>query len=220
MLPMKQAILFDNDGTLSDSVPICQEATNQVLTARGFLPVSLAQISAGMRLETPLRMMEHAGIDDIALGRIMSDEYYIQAQPLAEKTKIFPGIAEMLEQLIDAGFKLGIVSNNSTTFIQRVLERNKISRFFSVLIGDDNADEIKPLPGGLLQACRILGVKPEDAVYVGDGPSDVKAAASASIRSIGACWDSFAREKIRQMGFDRLVETPADVFSSVSTLSS
>ena len=216
---MKQAILFDNDGTLSDSVPICQEATNQVLTDLGFSPVTLIQISAGMRLETPLRMMEHAGIDDIALGRIMSDEYYLHAQPLAEKTKIFPGIAEMLEQLVDAGFKLGIVSNNRTSFISRVLEANGITCLFSVVIGDDNAEEIKPLPGGLLQACRILEVKPEDAVYVGDGPSDVKAAAAASIRSIGACWDSFAREKIRHMGFDRLVETPADVFSSVYTLS-
>jgi len=61
---MKKVILFDNDGTLSDSVPTVIEATNAALQSRGYSPISGERIIDGMRISTPQRMLHHIGSDN------------------------------------------------------------------------------------------------------------------------------------------------------------
>lgn len=208
---MIRLILFDNDGTLSDSVPTCRDATNVALAEAGLKPVSMMDIAKGMRLETVLRMMEHAGTEDRRLGEKLSASFYDHWEAISDETLLFPGIPELLETLADSGISMGIVSNNRSDVVTRVMSSGGIVKHFPVIIGEDNAEETKPGPGGLLQACRLCGFPPEETVYVGDGPSDSLAARAAGIISIGVCWNTHDVADISSMGFDRLIDKPSEL---------
>lgn len=208
---MIKLLLFDNDGTLSDSVPRCQQATNYALAEAGFPGVSTAETAEGMRLETVLRMMSHAGSDDRDLGRQLAASYHRHSSPLVDETLLFPGISEMLESLSVSGYAMGIVSNNLSNTVERVLRANNVISHFPVIIGEDNADETKPRPEGLLQACRLCGYGAEVSVYVGDGPSDALAARAAGVISVGVRWNTHDPIDVSAMGFDYLIDSPGEL---------
>lgn len=74
-----------------------------------------------------------------------------------------------------------------------------------VALGADEVPKAKPHPDGLLQCCTALGVQPTAAVYVGDSPSDGKAASAAGMRSIGVLWGANGREAL-EGNFDVIAE--------------
>ena len=63
-----------------------------------------------------------------------------------------------------------------------------------VALGADEVPKAKPAADGLLQCCEKLGVKAGDAVYIGDSPSDGRAARAAGMRSIGVTWGANSRD--------------------------
>ena len=94
-----------------------------------------------------------------------------------------------------------------------VLSQNQIRSFFSLIVGEDNAEETKPGPGGLLQACRLLDVKPVNSLYVGDSLSDSVAAEAAGMPSIGVKWNHHDKVDIDTLGFTFTVNTPDEILS-------
>lgn len=218
MAAMIKLVLLDNDGTLSDSVPRCQQATNYALAEAGFPGVSTAETAEGMRLETVLRMMSHAGSEDTDLGRRLGASYHRYSSPLVDETLLFPGIQEMLQSLSAAGYAMGIVSNNLSNTVERVLRANNVISHFPVIVGEDNAEETKPRPEGLLQACRLCGFSVEETVYVGDGPSDALAARAAGIISVGVTWNTHDPADVGAMGFDYLIDSPGELKSLLGRL--
>ncbi|MCK5737065.1 MAG: HAD hydrolase-like protein, partial [Spirochaetaceae bacterium] len=135
---MIKAILFDNDGTLSDSVTAVIEATNKVLTTRGFTPCSDEEIIDGMRVKTSERMLMHARAErnDENLGTALANDYYTAFFSIIGIVKLFDGITGCLESLLAQGFIMGIVSNNATDIVETVLTQNRIRSYFSIIIGE------------------------------------------------------------------------------------
>ncbi len=208
---MKKVILFDNDGTLSDSVPTVIEATNAALQSRGYSPISGERIIDGMRISTPQRMLHHIGSDDMELGASLAEDFYREFIMDLGHIKLFEGIREVLGVLIDNEFILGVVSNNLSHVVDTVLTENGVRPLFSLIIGEDNAEETKPGPGGLLQACRRLKVSPDECVYVGDSLSDSLAAEAAGVTSIGIKWNHHDEADIDSLGFTYTVDTPSEI---------
>ena len=209
----KRVILFDNDGTLSDSVTTVIEATNMVLAARGYSPSPDEEIIDGMRIKTTLRMLNHVGNSDENLGTSLANDYYAAFFSIIGRIELFEGVAACLKTFIDRSYVLGIVSNNASDIVDTVLSQNQIRSFFSLIVGEDNAEETKPGPGGLLQACRLLDVKPENSLYVGDSLSDSVAAEAAGMPSIGIKWNHHDTVDIDTLGFTFTVDTPDEILS-------
>ena len=74
-----------------------------------------------------------------------------------------------------------------------------------IALGADEVPKAKPQPDGLLLCCEKLSVRPEDSVYVGDSPSDGKAARAAGMRSVGVLWGANDETALRD-SFDTLAE--------------
>ena len=110
---------------------------------------------------------------------------------------------------------MGIVSNNISFVVDRVLRGNNIRHYFSVLIGEDNAEQTKPGPGGLLQACRIMGVDPDTCVYVGDSLSDCDSAAAAGMKSIGVTWNEHDPVDVRTLGFTTTIDSMDELLPAI-----
>ncbi|MDF1566890.1 MAG: HAD hydrolase-like protein [Spirochaetaceae bacterium] len=89
MISSKTVILFDNDGTLTDSIPAVARATNAALLSHGFSEVSIEEVADGMRYETVRRMACHARITDDVLALTLSRDFYQQLEKAVESVRLF-----------------------------------------------------------------------------------------------------------------------------------
>lgn len=210
-----KAVLFDNDGTLSNSVPIIIQATNNALRIAGYGNAPDEEIIDGMRIKTVMRMMNHLKTDDVRLGELLADGFYTQMDLLIDDIPPFPGVQDGLQELKDKGYPMGLVSNNMCFVLERVLTRNNMRDYFSIIVGEDNAEETKPGPGGLLQACRAMKMAPEDCVYVGDSLSDSASAAAAGMKSIGVTWNTYDSVDVRTLGFSETINNARELLPTI-----
>ena len=106
--------------------------------------------------------------------------YTEKAGPLqVQVTKLFPGAAELLAALKEAGIPAGVVSTKRTDTLTAVLEARGVRQSLVSITGGDKVDRPKPDPQGLLAALAELGLKPEEVLYCGDTLIDAQTAQRA-----------------------------------------
>ena len=196
--PAQCGVLWDVDGTLADSEILGFDATNEVLKANGVAAVTLADYKIGCRYTTPERFNYHLGMptgadDGARLGQLFDDMY---VQLVSKKTAgLFDGIERLLRSLALNGHPQGALSNACGAYVRAVVDANELSEvpgqrlgLFKVALGADEVPAAKPAGDGLLKCCEAMQCVPAMSVYVGDSPSDGKAARAAGLKSIGVLW--------------------------------
>jgi pyrophosphatase PpaX len=186
-------VLFDFDGTLVDSIEAARATTSEVIATVGVAGLTLAELLYAMRFDTYNRMSHHTGITDPEVLTRLSRTFYERLIEHPERVHPREDAIRVCRDLADRGIKLGIVSNNRSDMIQRVLSYHtrrwpNLADLFPLIIGEDTVDPPKPDPKGLRLAMKRFGVEETQTVYVGDGPSDAIAAKRAGVRSIGVGW--------------------------------
>ncbi len=213
-----QAIVFDHDGTLMDTLDVVVQASNAVLAAEGLPQHDRATIVAGMVLPTPERMGALAASVDSAHMRAMGRAFEAQALRLAHQAKPYPGVAELLVHLRALDIPMAVVSNSAQAFLACALGAAGLREAFQFVLGSDDMARPKPDPGGLLKVLRQLGCPPQRAVYVGDSLTDLRTARNAGAMGIGVTWGAHPREELAVLGFDALIDHPAALPGTVSDL--
>ena len=183
-----RAVLFDFDGTLADTAPDLAAAVNRMRVEQGLQPLPIERLrpfaSAGAR------GLVHAAFgikpDDGEYPALRETflEYY--AERVCEQTTLFPGIAELLEELKARAIAWGIVTNKATRFTERLVVELKLKPD-CVACGDTTA-HLKPHPAPLLHAAHQIQVSPQNCFYLGDDLRDMKAALAAGMRPIAVEW--------------------------------
>jgi phosphoglycolate phosphatase len=199
------AILFDQDGTLSNShqflrhlgekradciATIVPNLKSSILTTFGFEqddfnPSGL--LAVGTREENEIgiaALIAQTGYDWIEAKTIAQSSFQLADQQLPRKATLTPpfeGIVELLESL--TSLKLGVLSSDSTDNIQEFVDHYKLSHYFQTIIGAQ-AGISKPNPALLTLACRSLGVEPQNTLMIGDTLADIK----LTQLSIGVTW--------------------------------
>lgn len=203
----KNAIIFDHDGTLVDSIDCTVHCTNKVLERAGFKAETIAEIKHGMTFPTAERFGYHTGITDRSILEQMGAEFYetINNEGL-EYLKLYPGIEAFLEMIAQRGYPLGMVTNNQGRFVRRAAARLGYAFDFSVILGEEDVASPKPSPDGLLQACAGLGALPENCWYIGDGKPDYEAARAGGLKCGLVSWGAHPRELLEDLEPDRLFD--------------
>ncbi len=115
-------------------------------------------------------------------AREKAEEIYQAADEIQEKTfkpVLYEGVKSKLLEMKEKGFKLGIATNGVTEITEKMLDGLGIGELFSVVVGADKVDNSKPAPDMVLLAAEKLEVDISSVVYVGDQPTDIRAANSA-----------------------------------------
>ena len=213
--PHEAAVLWDVDGTLVESTKLAFDATNEVLCAQGREAIDVAEYKLGCVYTTPERFNYHLGLETgnpkgSELGQIFDDTYV--ARVSKETAGLFDGIDRLLRSLALAGHPQGALSNACGEYVRAVCAANELDErpgeriaLMKVALGADEVPAAKPAADGLLLCCEKLGVEPSLSVYVGDSPSDGKAAAAAGMKSIGVLWGANPKEKL-EGHFETLVQ--------------
>ena len=174
--------MFDFDYTLGDSSSGVIECANYALTRMGLSPASDDAICATIGLSLEDSLVALAG--EKRRGR--AEEYiafFVEKadEVMADSTVLYDFVPEALAQLRERRVALGIVTQKFKTRIDTILERDGLDDVFDAIVGADTAPELKPHPGGLLNAISGLGKAPADALYVGDTPTDAETARRACV---------------------------------------
>lgn len=183
---MIKAVFFDLDGTLADTAPDLGHALNRQRSARGLPPLPLALIrteaSAGAR--GLLGMGFNIGPNDPGY-QAMRDEFLdFYAARLCHDTHLFPGIAELLDQLDARALPWGIVTNKPARFTLPLLQLLGLDQRAACVISGGDTTHSKPHPEPLLAASNALAVAPAACIYLGDDMRDVEASLAAGMEPI------------------------------------
>jgi len=180
--PRYPAYLFDLDGTLVDSAPDIHAALNHTLDHAGMPAVDLALtrdfVGMGSRALIT-RALDHHGITNGDPEPMLERFLHYYEHNISVHSKPFPGTVETLEQLKSSGAKLAVVTNKYLTLSNAVLRDLDLQKYFSCVIGSESTPNPKPAADPALHACEALGVKPADALFIGDATPDVGCARAA-----------------------------------------
>ena len=188
--PKFQAVLFDLDGTLLDTAPDFLACTNQLLGGRGMPLLNEDDIrkmvthgSAGIISKTFSLHNSHPDFEPLR-QELLS----LYMDNLAELTRPFPGIAELLTELAEYQIPWGIVTNKPERYTLALLERLQLTSAPSTIICPDHVTRTKPDPESVLLALRELAIVPEAAVFIGDHLRDIEAGIRAGTATIAAAY--------------------------------
>ena len=182
------AVLFDLDGTLADTAGDLALAVNRIRRDRGLDPVPVEALrphaSAGARGLLGAGMgitPEHADYP------LLRDEFLANyAAGLAMTTRLFDGVAALLQELDARSLRWGIVTNKATRFTQPVVQALGLDARAGAIVSGDTTAHAKPHPEPLLHAAQLLEVDAAQCVYVGDDLRDVIAGNAAGMPTIVA----------------------------------
>jgi N-acetyl-D-muramate 6-phosphate phosphatase len=185
-----QAVLFDLDGTLIDSAPDLGAAADLMRTTRGLPSIELSAYRhmAGAGARGMLGIAFGMTPDHPEFNTLREEFFANYEQRLMQNTVIFPGVAEMLGDLVQRGTPWGVVTNKSKRFTMPLTEAMPLFATAGTIISGDSTAHSKPHPLPLLEAARQLNVAPERCMYVGDDERDIVAGLAAGMVTVAVSY--------------------------------
>lgn len=209
-----KAIIFDLDGTLMDTIEDLKDSMNSVLESHGF-PTHDTEtfkyfVGNGMRnlviRSLPPEERNQAMIDSCFSQ--MREEY---SKRWANKTKLYEGISELLDILKANNIKIAVLSNKVHEFTILMVNKFLAKWSFDVVLGERATVPRKPDPAGALEISSILGIPPEEFLYLGDSGTDMETANAANMYAIGVLWGFRKSDELLAAGAKNLIQRPLDL---------
>jgi phosphoglycolate phosphatase len=217
-----QAVLFDLDGTLIDSVPDLASAVNDVLATEN-LP-ALTRDDVRMMIGHGVRkLVERAfaargvTLKGATLDEMTNRMMAIYARCLTVGTTLMPGAEKLLTAYARAGVKIGVVTNKPEAFSREIIEHFALGDSVHVIVGGDTGPARKPAPDMLLHALEQLGYGAHRALMVGDSPADIDAAKAVPMASI-AVRGGYTTVPADDLGADIVIDSLNEVPQAIERL--
>lgn len=180
-------VLFDFDGTLADTLPVCIHSIREA-----FLKYDGRSLSG----DDVVAMFGPTEADiirfNIAVRERAEDavSHFYDCYTREHDTLVQPSsdIAELLTELKNRGLRIGIVTGKGRNSLEISLDRLGMKHLFDVTVSGDEMTRPKPDPEGVLTAMHALGASPEETVFIGDSEADMRAGKGAGVFTIGAHW--------------------------------
>ena len=213
-----KAVIFDLDGTIAsfnlDYKSLRGEVRSYLL--RVGVPASVLSIKESVfdMLEKTKIYMKNNRRFDRAMEEIrnealaIAEKYELEA---ASNTDILPGAYETLKTLKQLDLKIGLFTLNSGKAANYILQRFKLSSYFSVMVPRNKVNFVKPNPEHLETALKVLGVSPEETVVVGDGEVDMESAKELKAIAVGLSATGSKTKQLINRGANYIITSISDL---------
>jgi phosphoglycolate phosphatase len=215
------AVAFDLDGTLLDTVHDLAAAVNAWLAGQALptLPVATIRDLIGKGIEhllaSALALVGAPAQDAASRAKGLASYQAIYGEHIGRAAVLYPGVIEGLTRLRDAGYPLAVVTNKEARFVRPHLDRAGITDFFSVVVGGGDALRGKPDPAPLLLAASRLQVAADRLLLVGDSGNDVMAARAAGCPVLVVPYGYREGLPVQNLGADGIVDSLVAVVDCV-----
>jgi HAD superfamily hydrolase (TIGR01509 family) len=212
---MRKAAIFDIDGTLIDSVGFHAEAWVRAFHHFGHPEVQFEEVRSqigkgGDQLMPVFLSKKEVEEQGETIEKWRSDlfrrEYLPRVQP-------FPQVRELFLRLKQDGYGIALASSSNKQDLEVYKKIANIGDLLEADTSADDAERSKPHPDIFEAALeRLGGIKPQEAIVVGDTPYDAEAAGKLGIREIvGVLCGGFAEENLRGAGCKQIFRDPAEL---------
>ncbi|MBU6956834.1 HAD-IA family hydrolase [Pseudomonas sp. CVAP len=184
-----EAVLFDLDGTLVDTLPDITWCLNQVLLEHG-CPALTAQTVRGYIGGGTTAMIERVAAQFGIADAIALHQRYVTLYQhnLVQFSRPFSGVLELLEGCRQLQLPLAIVTNKTEEMALQVSRTLLPQNAFGPILGHRTGRSLKPQPDVAWEAARRLSVDPQRCLFVGDTEIDLKTARAAGMYSAAVTW--------------------------------
>lgn len=217
-----KAILFDLDGTLIDSVPDINHASNILLKEHGLPSLSVdetrSMIGNGVKVLVD-KSFTHldAPLSKEALEDVTNEMMDIYSKNLTSLTTAFDGAEALLKQLKAENIKVAVVTNKPEGFSRTIINHFGWENLVDAVIGGDTCTTRKPEPDMLFTACEQMGTPRESTIMVGDSPADITAAINANMPSV-AVRGGYTNLPVEDLGANLVVNSLHEVHQALVKL--
>jgi phosphoglycolate phosphatase len=209
------AVIFDLDGTLADTLDDIAAAMNAVL-ARRDLPVH-RPAAYRLMIGLGLRNLVHEALpvalrdDDATIAACLDEMTAEYRRHLLDRTRLYDGVAELVARLRDEELGLAVLSNKADELTQRIVAALFEPDTFDVVLGARPDLPRKPDPTTALQVAERLGVAPARVAYLGDSGIDMRTAVAAGMLAVGVTWGLRDRAELQAGGARLLLDHPLEL---------
>ncbi|MDP4116483.1 MAG: HAD-IA family hydrolase [Bacteroidota bacterium] len=203
-----KGVIFDVDGTLT--------STNKLIFA-SFNHVSQKYLNRSFSDDELIKFF--GPTEDVILKQWCGDNYesarkdyygyYSENHSMAD---LYPGMLNVLNYLKEKNVLLSIYTGKGEEAANITLKKLGIFSYFDMVITGDDVQEHKPSPEGITLFLDKFNLKKENAIIIGDAPTDIIAANSAGIKVASVIWDSYAKDKVLKLKSDFVFETVSELF--------
>lgn len=208
----KNAVIFDLDGTLLNTIADLGNACNFALKEEGLpqhpLPDYNAKVGNGIR---KLILRAAPDVSDEKREKVLHRFLSFYDSHSTDLTVPYPGIHELLRQLQTLGVKIAVCSNKYQRAVDKIIRFFFPDIRFAAVYGEREGIPRKPDPTVLQAVMAEIGSSAGDTVMVGDTEVDIEAARNAGIASVAVSWGFRSVENLNAASPDVTVDSPADI---------
>lgn len=214
---MQNLIIFDLDGTLSNTLESIAHFANQALAECGYPTIpeidrfrALVGNGADELMRGMLRtVVGQAQESEAKRLRQVYDRAYA-SDPLYA-VRQYDGVSETLRTLHQRSFQLAVLSNKPDDMAKTVVKKLFPDIPFDRCYGQRSGVARKPSPEGALLIARELEIPPQNCAYVGDTDVDMKTGKAAGMYTVGVRWGFRDEDELRAHGADCIIAHPSEL---------
>lgn len=212
---MTQAIFFDFDGTIADTVNgilATMTATFKELNI-ALPPAEEMRATIGMLLGDALQKL--GNLDSTQRDLAVKTYQRLFSEVELPNTKIFEGVEPTLKKLRSKGMKLAIVTSRGIGSLRLILTKNNILDCFDFLVTRDNGFKSKPAPDMVNYLLEKMQLAPEDVLVVGDTTFDIDMGNAAGCKTCAVTYGNHPKEKLKASHCDFLADNFTEILNVV-----
>ena len=208
---MKQYLLFDLDGTLTDPMVGITSSVQYALEKFGIHVRYLKELIPfiGPPLAESFQKFYGFSKEDAERAIQYYREYY--APKGIFENEVYEGISEMLARLTEAGFTLLVATSKPTVFARKVLKHFGMEDYFSFVGGselDGSRTKKAEVISYILKTC---GIEAKEAIMIGDRRHDIEGGKACGLESVGVLYGYGTEQELTEAGADHIIRTVAEL---------
>ncbi len=204
--------IFDLDGTLLDTLQDLANAVNHAMRQMNYPERTVDEvrrfIGNGIRMLIKRAAPQNISDEDYDKTLAIFTAYYLEH--IADFTKPYDGITDVIETLRQKGCKVAVVSNKADEAAKKVV-KDFFGDIFDLVVGKMDRFPSKPAPDSVLYVIETLGVNKVKCVYSGDSEVDVQTAHNAGLPCVGVTWGNRDVTELIAAGAEYIAEKPSEI---------
>ncbi len=215
-----KAVLFDLDGTLTNTLDDLADAVNYALCAFSFPTHDVNAYRYFVGNGIP-KLIERAVPDEnrdsetlLAVRNKFFEYYSVHSM---DKTCAYDGVPEMVRTVKELGYKIAVVTNKDETAAVKIVDQLYPDCFENVF-GASEFIPKKPDPTIAYIAMKKMGVTPDECIFVGDSCVDIQTGKNSGAYDVGVTWGFRPRSELEEYGASAIIDTPNELISLIKKL--
>lgn len=216
---MKNAVIFDLDGTLMNTLDDLCDSTNYALSSCGFPTRTYEEVRSfvGNGIRLLIERAVPSGTEKEKVDECFNTfkAYYLTHSKI--KTAPYNGVVDLLKTLKEQGYKTAIVSNKIQAGVDELVEE-MFNGLVDIAVGERAGYKTKPDPDLVNIAIDYLDIDKKNAVYVGDSDVDVMTAKNSNLDMVAVTWGFRDKDFLKKHGATTFIDTPNELLALLKQL--